>query len=650
MLLQQIEERTRKKEMEKQQRLQEELEEEERVKKEIEAINAREMGENEDKKNKQQQFKQMLDDDVREKDSRQKGNSMKHREMRESERELPPEFQELADEVEEQQQKKVNFEQFPSGFPSIPEGKNMFSNEFKGTNTQRLNEIQLKFQNEVVGLKSEISNKHHEILSLVTQLKDAQESLKNKESSEMELKHLREELKRREQEERNQQAMLQNQLIELMKGYQNQMSYLTKMNDQPTQFQRPGSNRNIGGNRDTRSSELRNFEKMLFSGSNQPTSYNDLSNVMIDFNNPASKPYVKPSISSGEPSNQVLVDLSKSSSLNAKSYMVPINDEMSTPNKRPPRSQNYENTSDLGGTNGSTNRKLNKELDEIERMNFLNANEFPGSLQGTRNLDQIDEEEVESLRNTSKFEEVKDSHKQYIHNNIQKRQYNGEEKSNPSRSLENSSTYKLNQTSITDPKVQNGSMKIENFDGFPELPEYEGIQKEYMRSEKDFELKTDKALYEDSFEGTAGTAKSIDFDELQKKLTQTTDVSPYKPREPDKPERKKWSEVKPRSIQKEHKLDKLQKEMEGIDKLIDEFTPKENHDKNIKSDFPIYESEPDNFNKFASDSQEFRNERYKPNLESILEQSNEYTLSKGNELLSRSERKLIQEELRKNDN
>lgn len=644
MLLQQIEEQKLKKEQEKQRRLQEELEEEERIKREIEAINAREMGENEDKRDKQKRYLQELDEERMERQDRKQ-------KQRVSDKEVPPEFQDLADEVEEQQQRKINFEQVPSGFPSIPEGKNMFSNEFKGTNTQRLNEIQLKFQNEVIGLKSEISNKHHEILSLVTQLKDAQESLKNKESSEKELKHLREELKRREQEERSQQAMLQNQLIELMKGYQQQMSYLTKMNDQPTQFQRPGSNRNIGGNRDTRSSELRNFERMLFSGNNQPSSYNDTPNVMIDFNNPAPRPYVKSSNNvGGEPSSQVLVDLSKSSSLNAKSYMVPINEGSNSPNKRPPRPQNYENISDLGGTNGSTNRRLNRELDEIERMNFLNANEFPGSLQGTRNLDQIDEDDNESLRNTSKFEEIKDTHKKHIQKNDQKKQFERDAQSNPSRSLENSSTYKLNQTSITDPKVQNGSMKIENFEGFPELPEYEGIQKEYMRLGKDTELKTDKALYDDPLEASAGTAKSIDFDELQKKLTQTTDVSPYKQREPDKQERKKWSEVKPKSIKKDNKLDRLQKEMEGIDKLIDEFTPKENYNNNIKSDLPVYESEPDNFNQFASESQEFRNERYKPNMESILEQSNEFTISKGNELLSRSERKLIQEELRRNDN
>lgn len=62
---------------------------------------------------------------------------------------------------------------------------------------------------------------------------------------------------------------------------------------------------------------------------------------------------------------------------------------------------------------------------------------------------------------------------------------------------------------------------------------------------------------------------------------------------------------------------------------------------------PIYETEPDNFNKYASDSMDYRNQRYAPNMESILEQSNEYTQSKGHEFLSNSERKLIQEELLK---
>ena len=83
-------------------------------------------------------------------------------------RELPPEFQELANIVEQNQKKSVSFEPIQSSFPSIPEGQNMFKNiNLNGTNTQKITELQLKFQNEVSSLKSEISVKHNEILSLV---------------------------------------------------------------------------------------------------------------------------------------------------------------------------------------------------------------------------------------------------------------------------------------------------------------------------------------------------------------------------------------------------------------------------------------------------------------------------------------------------
>lgn len=62
---------------------------------------------------------------------------------------------------------------------------------------------------------------------------------------------------------------------------------------------------------------------------------------------------------------------------------------------------------------------------------------------------------------------------------------------------------------------------------------------------------------------------------------------------------------------------------------------------------PIYESSPDNFNKYATDSMNYRHQRYAPNMESILETSNEYTSTKGKDFLSMSERKLIQDELMK---
>ena len=190
---------------------------------------------------------------------------------------LPEEFQDLANNVQQQQ--------LASNYASIPKGKEMFKSEFKGTNTQRLNEIQLKFQKEISGLES--------------QLKNVQNELRNKESSEQELARLKNEMKDRESQSNNQQAKLQEQLIELMKGYQQQITYLTKMRDQsgPQPFERPGSNRSIGGKINTRSSELNNFEKMLFTNpvnSSKPPipKYGD-SNVIIDINNPSDKPFVK---------------------------------------------------------------------------------------------------------------------------------------------------------------------------------------------------------------------------------------------------------------------------------------------------------------------------------------------------------------------
>lgn len=353
MLLQQIEEQKRQKEEQKRRRLQEEMEEEDRIKREIEVMNARERDEVDGKKNKHMEYRRMLDqqNDDRQQHKQQPKSEPQSKNStinRQQQKEVPPEFQDLANSVHEQQKKKVNFEQFPTNYPNIPQGTEMFKNaEFKGTNTQRLNEIQLKFQNEVSGLKSEISHKHGEILSLVQQLKDAQDQIKSKESTDKELERLRAELKARELEERNQQANLQSQLIELMKGYQQQINYMHGGDRPPSKQQRPGSNRSIGNHKDTRSSELKSFEKMLFSGNPKgaPSISNDPSNVMIDFSNPSSKPYVKVTGSSDYPesykpdlyskfADQRIQDLNKSASLNAESHMMPL--PSANKNKKPP--------------------------------------------------------------------------------------------------------------------------------------------------------------------------------------------------------------------------------------------------------------------------------------------------------------------------
>ena len=660
MLLQQIEERQAKKQREKSQRLQEEIEEEERIKREIEMLNARDQDEADMKNNKQKKFRNELDQQSEQQNQSHQNNRRNQdppTPVSNQHQDIPPEFQELASSVGQQQQKKVNFDQFPSEYPTIPEGQDMFkASEFKGTNTQRLNEIQLKFQNEVGQLKSEISNKHNEIYTLVSQLKDAQEALKSKENTDSEVQKLRAELKNRETEERTQQAMLQQQLMDLMKGYQQQVSYFTKGNDDhpPTDFQRPGSNRMIGRNKtDSRSSELKNFEKMLFGGQG-PTSNisKDPSSVMIDINNPSSKPYVKgssgnnPQFDIDEYNKQRMLELSKSASLNAESKMVPFNaHNISTSGSKIPKYQNLEGTGELNTTNGSVGRRMNRELDEIERMNMDNAEEFPGSLRGTRMLEQIPEEDNESLRNTSNFEEMKTKQN---------------ENNNPNKSLDNSSTFRLNQTSLSDPKMKTDSMKIEKFDGFPEIPEYEGIQDRYMNmmKNKDPEQEEINNRYEDPLEGTTGTAKSIDFDELQKKLTQKTQVTPAQAQPEQQEQRKKWGDIKPKSkpkqkpVYEEDNLDTLQKEMEGIDQLLDQFTPQEAENTKYQSqgrsdNVPVYETEPDNFNKGKSNinADDMAYDRFRPSMDSIMETSNEYTMSKGNDLLSNSERKLIQDEL-----
>lgn len=81
--------------------------------------------------------------------------------------------------------------------------------------------------------------------------------------------------------------------------------------------------------------------------------------------------------------------------------------------------------------------------------------------------------------------------------------------------------------------------------------------------------------------------------------------------------------------------------MDGIDQLLEQFGSPENGD-----DVPVYESAPDNFSRYG-DTLDIKNSKYKPKLDSILELSGEFTMSKGHDLLSMSEKKMIQEELMK---
>ncbi|CAI2372837.1 unnamed protein product [Moneuplotes crassus] len=645
MLLEQIEEQKRKKEEEKRRRQQEELEEEQRIKKEIEVLNMRERGEHETKKNKQKEFRDMLDQET-EKRSKKEPNrdlegsrgTMGRKERNEMPRrvnDVPPEFQDLAQNVEQK---------LTTNYSSIPKGKEMFNKEFKGTNTQRLNEIQLKFQNEIAGLEG--------------QLKKVQDELRNKVKSEQELVQLKQEMKTRESQSNQQQSRLQEQLIELMKGYQQQITYLTKMRDQsgPQPFDRPGSNRSIGGKANTRGQELNNYEKMLFTNSSKPPVPNyGSSNVVIDFNNPSDKPYVKPyennNMSGGnlDPfSNQDFVDLDKSASLNAQSKMVPVSVEKKKPPRPEKKTYDYtpkslEGTNELGGTNGSTNRRLNKELDEIEKMNLMNQEEFPGSLRGTGNFDdtqvnhppvsqEILPDDVESLRNTSNFEALPPQEN---------------EKDNLGNSFEGTGTMKVNSKELSDNSFKNGSSKLEKFEGFPELPEYEGIQKDYIATIKSRGSNQDNQNdFGDPLEGTAGTAgtgKSIDFDELQEKLAQKIGPSPNKPsEEPPRQERKRWGKPKDLPIvPTEDRVPPVNNQTDGIDDLLEQFSNKESQ----HNDVPVYESEPDTLKRYSDDH--IAPEKYQPKMESILEQSNEFTKSGENDLLSKSERKLIEQELKR---
>ena len=387
---------------------------------------------------------------------------------------------------------------------------------------------------------------------------------------------------------------------------------------------------------------------MLFSG-NQNNQYSDSSNVMIDFNNPSNKPYVKVSnnydYNNFEVNNNIKLD--GSSSLNAESKMVPLSaQKLENSYKKPPKYSYQDSPPDLAGTNGSTNRRLNRELDEIEKLNMKNAEEFPGSLKGTRTLEQIPEEvENDTLRNSSRFEELNKSN----------------ENNNPNKSLQGSSNFKLDGTLLSDPKIAKGSMKIENFENFPQLPEYEGIQTDYLNSiGANQSIEKFNALYEDTFEGTGGSVGTgkIDFDDLQKKLAEKIQSTPSKTQEPEyqaKPERKKWGkDTKP---QKDENLEQLQKEMEGIDKLLEQFDPnnqnasnnydQEDDGEDYNDRLPVYETDPDVIKNQGFDTIKLKQMRYKPKMESILEATYENTQSKGSDFLSASERKLIQEELRK---
>lgn len=385
---------------------------------------------------------------------------------------------------------------------------------------------------------------------------------------------------------------------------------------------------------------------MLFSAA-PSAQYSDAANVMVDLSNPASKPFVKVSAAYEHAPSYAgqHVQLDKSASLSAESQLVPVAAlKLDASRGKQPRAGHSEPTQDLGGTAGSVTRQLNRELDEIERLNAANAQEFPGSLRGSLKgtLDRIPEDDGDTLKASSKFEPV------------------GGPTENRNPNASEAPQLKLDGTLISDPKLQKGSMKIEKFEGFPELPEYAGIQARYLAA-----APPDDDEYADAFEGTGGslgTGKSIDFEELQKKLVQKTAASPYKPRadgQAAKPERKKWGKD---AKSQDTNLEQLQQEMEGIDKLLEQFGPKTSDDPDPLQDddnedyndrVPIYETEPDNFNKYDSDTIRYKQQQYRPKLESIMEATYEQTQSKNSDFLSASERKLIQEELKRgrgNDN
>ena len=71
----------------------------------------------------------------------------------------------------------------------------------QGTNTQKLQAVQLQFANEVGRLRMEISEKHNEVVSLVSQLKDAQEKLKSQDHTNDEVQKLKRQLAEKEAQE-----------------------------------------------------------------------------------------------------------------------------------------------------------------------------------------------------------------------------------------------------------------------------------------------------------------------------------------------------------------------------------------------------------------------------------------------------------------
>ena len=130
------------------------------------------------------------------------------------------------------------------------------------------------------------------------------------------------------------------------------------------------------------------------------------------------------------------------------------------------------------------------------------------------------------------------------------------------------------------------------------------------------------------------------------KLAEKTNVTPYKASDPEpepqsKPERKKWGEPK---LQKRD----IQSTLNDVDNMIDQLNSN-NDNYNNSNNIPVYETSPENLDQFESDTLRYKHELYKPDLDSIMENSNEYTLSKGLDLLSQSEKKMMQEQLRNNN-
>ena len=110
MLLEQIEQQKRQKEQEKQRIRQEEIEEEERIKREIEIMNAREKGEIDEKRNRQQQYRKALDEEAELRNASRQNNRNRASKPPTPSRpqinnDVPPEFRDLANQVEKEHQK-----------------------------------------------------------------------------------------------------------------------------------------------------------------------------------------------------------------------------------------------------------------------------------------------------------------------------------------------------------------------------------------------------------------------------------------------------------------------------------------------------------------------------------------------------------------